>query len=125
MTSPANTPIPPKSGSSALVLGALGIVYGDIGTSPLYTMKEVFGGTHPVPLTHDNVLGILSVIFLSLLIVVSLKYVMFVMRADNRGEGGIMALMALTQRVSAAGTRNRWILMVMASSAPRCSTAMA
>jgi len=102
-----------KAGSSSLVIGAIGIVYGDIGTSPLYTMKEVFGGTHPVPLTHDNVLGILSVIFLSLLIVVSLKYVMFVMRADNRGEGGIMALMALTQRVSAAGTRNRWLLMVM------------
>ena len=102
-----------KAGSSSLVIGAIGIVYGDIGTSPLYTMKEVFGGTHPVPLTHDNVLGILSVIFLSLLIVVSLKYVMFVMRADNRGEGGIMALMALTQRVSAAGSRNRWLLMVM------------
>ncbi len=113
MKSPANLPNLPKSGSSALVIGAVGIVYGDIGTSPLYTMKEVFDGTHPVPLSHDNVLGILSVLFLSLVIVVSLKYVLFVMRADNRGEGGIMALMALTQRVSAADSRNRWILMVM------------
>ena len=113
MTLPVNIPLQPKSSSSALVMGAIGVVYGDIGTSPLYTMKEVFDGTHPVPLNHDNVLGILSVIFTSLLIVVSLKYVVFVMRADNRGEGGIMALMALTQRVSIAGTRNRWIMMVM------------
>ncbi len=113
MTLPVNFTILPKSGSRALVMGAIGVVYGDIGTSPLYTMKEVFGGTHPVPLNHDNVLGILSVIFLSLLIVVSLKYVVFVMRADNNGEGGIMALMALTQRVSAPGTRSRWIMMVI------------
>ncbi len=113
MKSPVSIPALPKTGSSALVMGAIGVVYGDIGTSPLYTMKEVFGGTHPVVLNHENVLGILSVIFLSLLIVVSLKYVMFVMRADNRGEGGIMALMALTQRVSVAGTRNRWIMMVL------------
>ena len=102
-----------KSGSASLVIGAIGIVYGDIGTSPLYTMQQVFGGTHPVALSHDNVLGILSVIFVSLLVVVSLKYVVFIMRADNRGEGGIMALMALTQRVSVAGTRSRWLMMVM------------
>jgi len=102
-----------KSGSASLVIGAIGIVYGDIGTSPLYTMQQVFAGTHPVALSHDNVLGILSVIFVSLLIVVSLKYVVFIMRADNRGEGGIMALMALTQRVSVAGTRSRWLMMVM------------
>ncbi|MHB8472082.1 MAG: potassium transporter Kup [Gammaproteobacteria bacterium] len=102
-----------KSGSASLVIGAIGIVYGDIGTSPLYTMQQVFAGTHPVVLSHDNVLGILSVIFVSLLVVVSLKYVVFIMRADNRGEGGIMALMALTQRVSVAGTRSRWLMMVM------------
>lgn len=113
MSTAANDSTLLKSRSSSLIVGAIGIVYGDIGTSPLYTMKEVFGGTHPVLLSHDNVLGILSVIFVSLLIVVSLKYVLFIMRADNRGEGGIMALMALTQRVSVAGTRSRWLMMVM------------
>jgi KUP system potassium uptake protein len=88
-----------KSRTPVLALAALGVVYGDIGTSPLYTIHEIFaGGHHPVPITHDNVLGILSVIFWSLMIVVAMKYVLFVMRADNRGEGGIMALMALVQR---------------------------
>ena len=89
-----------KSGRlAALTLAALGVVYGDIGTSPLYALKEVFGSAHhPVPITPENVLGILSVIFWSLMIVVSLKYVSFILRADNRGEGGIMALMALALR---------------------------
>ncbi|WP_018150629.1 potassium transporter Kup [Leeia oryzae] len=81
--------------TATLTLAALGVVYGDIGTSPLYTMKEIFdGGHHPVPITPDNILGMLSLIFWSLMIVVSLKYVLFIMRADNHGEGGIMALMA-------------------------------
>ena len=71
------------------------MVYGDIGTSPLYTMKEVFAGNHPIPLTPENILGILSLILWSLIVVVSIKYVVFIMRADNRGEGGIMALIAL------------------------------
>ncbi|HNL95661.1 MAG TPA: potassium transporter Kup [Accumulibacter sp.] len=85
-----------NSRMAALSLAALGVVYGDIGTSPLYALKEVFGGAHhPVPITPDNVLGILSVVFWSLMIVVSLKYVVFILRADNKGEGGIMALMAL------------------------------
>ncbi len=82
---------------AALTLAAIGVVYGDIGTSPLYTMKEIFG-SHGVPVTHDNVLGILSLVFWSLMLIVSLKYVVFIMRADNRGEGGIMALTALAQR---------------------------
>ena len=81
-----------------LALAALGIVYGDIGTSPLYALKEVFAGVHPVPITVDNIIGILSLVFWSLVIVVSIKYVVFIMRADNRGEGGIMALMALALR---------------------------
>ncbi len=81
-----------------LALGALGVVYGDIGTSPLYTLRECFAGHHPLPLIHDNVLGILSLIFWALIIVVTFKYVMFVMRADNNGEGGILALIALLQR---------------------------
>jgi KUP system potassium uptake protein len=79
-----------------LTLAALGIVYGDIGTSPLYSIKEVFGGAHhPVPITPDNVLGILSLFLWSLIIVVTLKYVSFIMRANNKGEGGIIALMTL------------------------------
>ena len=84
-----------KSQQAALALAALGVVYGDIGTSPLYTMKEVFAGIHPIPLTPDNVLGIISLVLWSLIVIVSVKYVVFIMRADNRGEGGIMALIAL------------------------------
>ncbi len=81
---------------ATLTLAALGVVYGDIGTSPLYAIKEVFGGAHhPVPITPDNVLGILSLFLWSLLIVVTLKYVSFIMRANNKGEGGIIALMTL------------------------------
>ncbi len=85
-----------KSRLTALSLAALGVVYGDIGTSPLYAFKEVFAGAHhPVPVTPDNVLGVLSMIFWAVMIVVSLKYVVLILRADNHGEGGIMALMAL------------------------------
>jgi KUP system potassium uptake protein len=89
----------------ALAVGALGVVYGDIGTSPLYTIKEIFIGTHPLSVDRANVLGILSLIFWSLTIVVSLKYVVFMMRADNHGEGGIMAMLALVRRVAAAHPR--------------------
>jgi KUP system potassium uptake protein len=81
-----------------LAMGALGIVFGDIGTSPLYALRECFTGEHGVAPTHDNVLGVLSLIFWALIIVVSVKYVVFVMRADNRGEGGILALMALAMQ---------------------------
>lgn len=85
-----------KSRMAKLTLAALGIVYGDIGTSPLYSIKEVFGGEHhPVPITPDNVLGVLSLFFWSLVIVVTIKYVAFIMRANNKGEGGIIALMTL------------------------------
>ena len=86
-------------GRAALALGALGIVYGDIGTSPLYTIKEVFVPAHNLGIDATSVFGILSLIAWSLMIVVSIKYVTFIMRADNRGEGGIMAMIALTQRV--------------------------
>lgn len=96
-----------------LTLAALGVVYGDIGTSPLYTMKEVFAGTHhPVPVTPDNVMGILSLIFWALILVVSIKYVAFILRADNRGEGGIMALMALVQRRGGDNALNRRMLLL-------------
>jgi KUP system potassium uptake protein len=80
---------------AALTLIAFGVVFGDIGTSPLYAVKETFGPGHGIALTAENVLGGLSTIFWALMIVVSLKYVMLIMRADNRGEGGIMALLAL------------------------------
>lgn len=89
-----------KTTTAGLAVAALGVVYGDIGTSPLYTMHEIFAGAHhPVPLNPDNILGILSLMFWSLMMVVSIKYVLFIMRADNRGEGGIMALMALVRQL--------------------------
>jgi KUP system potassium uptake protein len=86
-----------SSGSSGkgLALGALGVVYGDIGTSPLYAMRECFHGGHAMEVTPLNVLGVLSLIFWSLTLIISVKYLVFILRADNRGEGGILALMAL------------------------------
>ena len=83
-----------KSSLLGLTMGAIGVVYGDIGTSVLYSVKEVFGSGH-VPFTHDNVYGILSIFFWTLTIIVSLKYVTLVLRADNNGEGGLVAMLAL------------------------------
>jgi KUP system potassium uptake protein len=98
---------------SALAIGAIGVVYGDIGTSPLYTMHEVFAGSHQLDINPGNVLAILSLIFWSLIFVVSVKYVAFIMRADNHGEGGIMALMALALRTTEGRPRSsQWILML-------------
>ena len=88
----------PSGSLLTLMVGAIGVVYGDVGTSPLYTMKEIFNGPHAIAATPHNVLGILSLIFWSLILVISVKYVLFVMRANNHGEGGIMALMALALR---------------------------
>ena len=106
--------IPVRSRLAAMSLAALGVVYGDIGTSPLYALREVFGGPHhPVPINPENVLGMLSLIFWSLLIVVSLKYVLFIMRADNRGEGGIMALMALALHPLAAHAWQRRAITIL------------
>ncbi len=96
----------------SLALAALGVVYGDIGTSPLYTMKEVFAGNHPIPHSPDNVLGILSLILWSLIIIVSIKYVVFIMRADNRGEGGIMALIALAMRDAKDNPRRQKMIVL-------------
>ena len=102
-----------KSRFNSLALAALGVVYGDIGTSPLYALKEVFGSPHhPVPITPDNVLGILSLVFWALMMVVSGKYVLFIMRADNRGEGGIMALMALALHNAKEGRRRNIVIML-------------
>ena len=86
-----------RSRSGVLLLSALGVVFGDIGTSPLYALRECFDGTHGIPVTTENVLGVLSLIVWSLIITVSIKYVLFVMRADNAGEGGILALVALVR----------------------------
>jgi len=98
-------PKPPPRGRllAGLALAALGVVYGDIGTSPLYAVKECFSGQHGIAPTVENVLGILSLIVWSLNFVVSLKYISLVMRADNRGEGGILALMALVRSKGVAG----------------------
>jgi len=86
----------PHQGSlPKLTLAALGVVFGDIGTSPLYALRECFHGPHAVPATHGNVLGVLSLVFWALFVVISIKYLAFVMRADNRGEGGTFALVAL------------------------------
>ena len=109
----ASTGASGKSKSSGLMLAAIGVVFGDIGTSPLYTLKEVFHGAHGIAPSHDNVLGALSLVLWALLIVVSLKYVIFIMRANNNGEGGIMALLALTLKSSPGDTRSRWLLMSM------------
>ncbi|MDB6446178.1 MULTISPECIES: potassium transporter Kup [Pseudomonas] len=96
----------------SMLVAAVGVVYGDIGTSPLYTLKEVFSGAYGVPVNHDGVLGILSLIFWSLIWVVSIKYMMFVLRADNQGEGGIMALTALARRAAGSRARLRTLLVV-------------
>src|SRR6187431_1189177 len=95
---PTTAPPQPRPSARALLpltLTTIGVVYGDIGTSPLYALRECFFGTHSVPPTHENVLGVLSLIIYSLLIVISIKYIAIVMRADNHGEGGILALTAL------------------------------
>jgi KUP system potassium uptake protein len=86
-----------KSRVAILTLAALGVVYGDIGTSPLYSLRECFSGTHAIPVTTESVLGVLSLIFWSLIVTVTIKYLLFVMRADNGGEGGILALVALVR----------------------------
>ncbi|MBC7802944.1 MAG: potassium transporter Kup [Candidatus Parcubacteria bacterium] len=95
-----------QSSKAALTLLALGVVFGDIGTSPLYAVKETFSPAHGIPLTPENILGGLSTIFWALMIIVSLKYVVLIMRADNRGEGGIMALIALS--MTAVKDHPRW-----------------
>lgn len=97
---------------TALMVGATGVVYGDIGTSPLYALKEVFAGHHPLPLDEFHVLGLLSVVFWTILLVVSIKYITFMMRADNRGEGGCLALLALVSQATQGG-RLRFFVVVL------------
>lgn len=96
-----------------LVLVALGVVFGDIGTSPLYAVRECFHGPHAIPLTPAHVLGVLSLVFWSLAIVISVKYLLFVLRADNEGEGGILALMALARGPGRGPRLPAWTRTVM------------
>ncbi|HEY0779664.1 MAG TPA: potassium transporter Kup [Gemmatirosa sp.] len=106
---------PPPTGRylALLALGAAGVVYGDIGTSPLYALTECFHGEHGVPATPANVLGVLSLVFWALTLVVSLKYLIFVMRADNHGEGGILALTALATPIRPTGRSERKFLVAL------------
>jgi len=96
----------------ALVIGAIGVVFGDIGTSPLYSLKECFSAEHGIPFSQAAVMGIISMLFWAMIIVVSLKYVLFVMRADNGGEGGVLALMALALRTAAPRSKRAKMLMM-------------
>lgn len=101
-------------GAVGLAVAAVGVVFGDIGTSPLYTMREAFHGPHAMAINETNVFGVLSLVFWSLILVVSIKYVTFIMRADNRGEGGIMAMMALAMRAVGENKRARRFIIVLA-----------
>lgn len=104
----------PKGRALALLaITALGVVYGDIGTSPLYALRECFAGHYSIATTPENVLGVLSLIFWALLIVITLKYMVFILRADNHGEGGILALTALaTPLRRLAMSRQRWLVLL-------------
>lgn len=99
--SPAPGAADSASRASLLLLGALGVVYGDIGTSPLYAIKETFAGPHPLPIDRFHILGVLSLMFWTITILVSIKYVAIMLRADNRGEGGVLVLLGLVQRAVA------------------------
>lgn len=111
------TKFPEKKHSSSLfvlALGALGVVFGDIGTSPLYALRECFGSEHGLPLNYDNVMGILSLIFWTMMIIINFKYMTLILRADNKGEGGILSLMALAIRsLSDATNAKRKVFLVV------------
>ena len=115
LTAPATTPSPAmqlhRGNTAALVLGAIGVVFGDIGTSPLYALKESFNPEHGIPLTADNVMGILSLIVWSMFWVITIKYLVVMMRADNNGEGGILALLALALREVRGKPRLKWSII--------------
>ncbi|MEI7613313.1 MAG: potassium transporter Kup [Betaproteobacteria bacterium] len=103
-----------KKRMATLTMAALGVVYGDIGTSPLYSLKEVFGSAHhPVPITPENILGVLSLFFWAIIIVVTLKYVCFIMRANNKGEGGVIALMTLALHKGVEGSWQQKLLITL------------
>src|SRR5580692_2996205 len=106
------------TGLPALSLAALGVVFGDIGTSPVYTFRECFNPEHGLPLDPEHVLGVLSMIFWALIIVVTVKYVLLIMRADNQGEGGILALLALAlEKAQSERSRNLLVLLALGGAA--------
>ena len=98
---------------SLLCLAALGIVYGDIGTSPLYAVRECFTGPHPIECVRLNILGVLSLIFWALVLIISIKYLVFILRADNRGEGGILSLTALVMPLRAAARTRPGVIVIL------------
>ncbi|MGH8077326.1 MAG: KUP/HAK/KT family potassium transporter, partial [Lysobacter sp.] len=104
---------PGAIGMTGLVVGAIGVVFGDIGTSPLYTIKEAFSPHYGLTPDHATVLGILSLVFWALMLVITVKYVTVIMRADNDGEGGIMALMALAQRILPKGSKSSYTVGIL------------
>src|SRR5512139_2697638 len=116
MSSPA-APVSPSHAphlpTAALVLGALGVVFGDIGTSPLYALKECFSPEHGIAPTPENVMGLLSLITWSMAWVIAFKYLSVMMRADNDGEGGILALLALALRGIHHEPRTRWAVIML------------
>lgn len=114
-TSKSKIEEPPKPRLLVLSLGALGVVYGDIGTSPLYAIRECFHGLHAIALDQTNIFGVLSLIFWSLMVVVTIKYVSFIMRADNRGEGGIFALLALLRKTREKMSAGSYRVAVLAA----------
>lgn len=95
------------------MLGAIGVVYGDIGTSPLYALKETFAGHHPLPVIEANILGVLSIMFWTIMLLVSLKYVTIIMRADNHGEGGSLALLALASELYSDKPKSKWLFTML------------
>lgn len=106
-STPTQQKLPP------LVLGALGVVFGDIGTSPLYAIQAVFTGPHPLPAVEANILGVLSVLFWTIMLLVSFKYVTIILRADNHGEGGSLALLALVGELTAQHPRIKWTVTAL------------
>jgi KUP system potassium uptake protein len=113
-SAPAHGQVAHGADLTKLALGALGVVYGDIGTSPLYALKECVTPPHGVGATHENILGLLSLVFWAITLVVSVKYLLFVMRADNDGEGGVLALMALAlgKEDAKPHPQARWLIML-------------
>ena len=101
-----------KQALPAITVAAIGVVFGDIGTSPLYALKEIFNGHHPIPVTPENILGVLSLVFWAIIVLVTIKYVAIIMRADNRGEGGSLALLALVTE-KAKNPRLAWIITLL------------
>jgi len=97
---------------STLVVGASGVVFGDIGTSPLYALQETMTGPHPLAITHTNIFGVISLIFWTMVFIVTIKYVFIIMRADNKGEGGSLALLALIKRMIGNETNVTWLVML-------------